>query len=176
MINREKDNPSLFHRKRMKDIQKIYDKCKGIMRENKIPIAKNIRENIEINKRLKRTLAECVIDDDEYVIYINGHILDSEDYVLEEILLHELIHTIDGCFSHNDKFKQYGDKLNKKYGYHIARLHSIDNIIYSGFDDSGLYTLVCPYCKRTHVMFRKPSANRLYYCTVCDVEMERESY
>ena len=44
----------------------------------------------------------------------------NEDIIIQT-LLHELIHTMDGCFNHGKNFKYYARIINNKYGYNISR-------------------------------------------------------
>lgn len=43
------------------------------------------------------------------------------DDIVIQTLLHELIHTINGCFNHGKNFKYYASIINKAYGYNISR-------------------------------------------------------
>ena len=43
------------------------------------------------------------------------------DDIIIQTLLHELIHTVYGCFNHGKKFKFYAQIINNKYGYSISR-------------------------------------------------------
>lgn len=145
----------------MSRIQKIFDKCFRIMEKENIPIAKNIDRTIKINNRYKSTLATCSLVEKQYIIEINGHILKTNTKTLEEILLHELIHTIKGCFNHGTKFKQYCKQLNNKYGYDINTSSPADKIT---FTNMNIYNYQCPCCKRQYVAYKKPS-NKLRLCS-----------
>lgn len=146
----------------MKDIQKIFDKCLKITKEQNIPISKNINPTIRISNRYKKTLATCTKAKDEYILTVSSHILDSANKVLEEIILHELIHTINGCFNHGAKFKKYCNILNEKYGYEILTKMDMKKVTYSNIT---FYKCKCPHCGTEFTFFKLPSSSKKYcYC------------
>ena len=60
----------------------------------------------------------------EYVIGFSKYYLGLEDREAKNILAHELIHTVRGCYNHGINFKQRAEKLNRA-GYDV-RTHISD--------------------------------------------------
>ena len=54
----------------------------------------------------------------EYVIGFSKYYLGLEDQEAKNILAHELIHTVRGCYNHGANFKQRAEKLNRA-GYNV---------------------------------------------------------
>lgn len=140
------------------------------MKKEKIPIANNIESEIVINNRYRKTLAMCSYKNGKYIISINKHILGSDTMVLEEIILHELIHTINGCFNHSPKFKKYCEILNKEYGYNLGTHTDEDKLIYDNTIKRIVYC--CPGCNRQFSMFK--STNKHYQCPFCYSILEKQ--
>lgn len=63
-----------------------------------------------------------------YEIDINECLLrdDSSDDGLLNTIIHELLHTVDGCMKHTGKWKLLADKVNQAYGYDIKRCSTAD--------------------------------------------------
>ena len=136
----------------MSNIQEIYEYCIALLIKEKIPISKKIAKQISINKRYKKTLATCSFNKNTYLIEINSYILTSNRKSLEEIILHELIHTIKGCFNHGKKFVKYCDIVNKKFNYNI--LVSFPNNIIN-YENMIIYKIQCQHCNKIYLSYNK---------------------
>lgn len=100
----------------------------------------------------------------KYIISLNNKMLKCSEQDIKNTLLHELIHTIDGCFNHGDRFKYYAEKVNQKYGYHIARTNSV-----KGFKEQikYKYAIKCTQCGKTQKFIKKSNVVKypsLYIC------------
>lgn len=150
-------------------VQKIFKKCKKIMETEKIPISKKISSEVIINGRFKKTLGMCSLKNGVYTISLNKYILGSDEKVLEEIILHELIHTVRGCFNHSPKFKRYCQILNNTYGYNLGTHTDGAKISYD--DNLKRIVYICPKCQRQFNMF-KETQNK-YQCSFCHVNIKK---
>lgn len=72
---------------------------------------------------------------------------------IKHTLLHEYIHTIDGCFNHKAKWLRYVNMLNKEYGYNIKRCSSYeernidkDSLKMLELLDNDKYVVQCMKC------------------------------
>lgn len=75
----------------------------------------------EINVRARKRYGQCkLIRSGCYSIDISEAIFDADDNVIEEVILHELIHSCKGCMNHGVLWKQYVHMINEKYGYNIT--------------------------------------------------------
>ena len=72
----------------------------------------------------------------------------ADDYptiYTKEIILHELIHTLPGCFNHGEHFKAVARTLNMKYGYNISRVASSSSVACLAPQEHK-YEIQCPVC------------------------------
>ena len=100
----------------------------------------------------------------KYIISLNKKMLNCSEHDIKNTLLHELIHTIDGCFNHGDRFKYYAEEVNQKYGYHVARTSNVEKfkeqIKYK-------YAIKCTTCGKTQKFVKKAKSVKypcLYKC------------
>lgn len=63
-------------------------------------------------------------DSDGYRIELNSELMNSESS-LREVLMHELIHTCDGCTNHGILFRENANKVNEYYGYNISKYQGV---------------------------------------------------
>lgn len=111
----------------MKDFHKLIDesinevKAAGITPGNIV--------NWRINTRAKSRWGLCkkLNDGTGFEIQI-AHILLVSDDVSEKAckttIIHEILHTCEGCKGHTGLWKQYAAIMNEKYGYNIKRTTS----------------------------------------------------
>lgn len=45
---------------------------------------------------------------------------------LKNTIIHELLHTCDGCFNHGEEWKKQAQKVNREYGYQIQRVSTAE--------------------------------------------------
>lgn len=107
-------------------LEKLAKKYERILKEElNIPISNNIE--YKINTRASQRYGACKeISYNFFRIEISDFLL--EDNVKEDILvntiIHELLHTVDGCMDHKEKWKNYANIVNNKLGYNIKRVTS----------------------------------------------------
>lgn len=80
--------------------------------------------DVIISKRAKRRFGSCKYneEDDAYYISVSEFILDDNVPIwpIKETLMHELIHSCDGCMNHGDEFKKWAN-IAGKLGYKVTR-------------------------------------------------------
>ena len=78
------------------------------------------------NTRAKSRWGQCKRVNGGYSININVDLLDERnDYVgLENTLIHEILHTVDGCMNHGINWKRAADRIKTVYGLEIKRVSS----------------------------------------------------
>ena len=89
---------------------------------------------------------------------------------LEETIVHEMIHTIPGCFNHGNQFKYYCMLLNHKFGFNLSRTTStVDfGITLEHKSRPTKYVITCPHCGKQYFYSRKPVyAIDTYSCGRC---------
>lgn len=89
---------------------------------------------------------------------------------LNETILHEMIHTLPGCFNHGSTFKKYCVCLNKKYGYSLQRTTGVSEygIEVEHVKRKPKYLITCPHCGKQYHYTRKPVYDiHTYSCGRC---------
>lgn len=107
----------------------------------------------EINTRAKSRWGRCRKIGSSYIIEINVDLLDERNDIngLKNTIIHELLHTCEGCMNHGKEWKRLAEIVNRNYGYGITRC--------SNADDKG-----CEYHRQT-----KHRANPEYkYAIKCE--------
>ena len=82
--------------------------------------------DVMANTRAKKRWGQCASVSDGYVININAVLLDerNSERGLKETIIHELLHSCNGCMNHGRIWKQLAGKVNSAYGYNIKRCSS----------------------------------------------------
>lgn len=154
----------------MRNLQEYANLCKELLDDLGIECGPIL--GYDVITRSKRKFGTCVSEHLGYVIKINVELLDehnSEDGLIETIL-HEQLHTCDGCFNHGPCWKALADKVNKAYGYNIKTS--------STFEEKGIcaprvakYNLVCQGCGHVYNHYRACNATKhpqYYRCALCN--------
>lgn len=86
-----------------------------------------------LNKNVRRFGRCTKIKDDmynDYEIEIRSILLDERNSVkgLKNTIIHELLHTVSGCMNHGEKWQRLARLVNNKYGYHISRCNSYEEV------------------------------------------------
>lgn len=120
---------------------------------------------IRIGKRTNaRQLGKCHREWDRYTqkynydITLNPALFSNDvtdDNVIVEVLIHELIHTCDGAFCHTGMFTTYANKVNRKYHFNIGRTTSTNG---TGVELPWKFKVVCMKCGKTVGTFSRRSA------------------
>ena len=103
---------------------------------------------VKINTRAKQRWGLCSPNPDgTFTIEISNRLL--EDNVSKDALyntvMHELLHTVEGCLNHKEKWKKCAEIVNKKYGFNIKRTTSAEEKNITTETDYK-YIIQCPDC------------------------------
>ena len=74
-----------------------------------------------INKRGYRKVISYEKFNKHY-IEISPWVIQLEDNIIKNTIMHELIHCLPYCNNHGDEFKKYAKLINTNYGYNISRV------------------------------------------------------
>lgn len=109
-----------------------------------------------VNTRAKTRLGICKKTGDRYQIEIAACLLDenSPEVLLQETLLHELLHTCYGCMKHTGRWKALAERVNAAYGLHIARVTEADGLPKSA-SQPPRYRIVCPHCGMVYERYKR---------------------
>jgi len=92
-----------------------------------------------------RTWGVCINDySGFYRIKITEKLISSRiDKSVCNTIIHELLHTCEGCMSHTGLWKEYAEKINSSTGYSIKRLTPASEI---GIVPDYKYKVICKAC------------------------------
>lgn len=116
----------------------------------------------------------------KYEIEISKWVLDLDEKIIKNTIIHELIHCLANCNNHGIHFKEYAKLINDNLGYNIARTgnkaedYKKSNINYSE-DIEYRYKIKCTNCGK--VFYRKRLCKNFvkkYRCSKCFGRLEIE--
>ena len=91
-----------------------------------------------------------------FEIEISQQLLYAEEIEILTTLMHEVLHTCDGCDNHGEKWKHYAAIANKKYGYHIQTKTSSDTKYKDAtYLPKASYCVQCKKCGKNYEFQRK---------------------
>lgn len=131
--------------------------------KNKAKEIANVKNlKVKFSTRMKKCHALCYWNDDPKAIYFSIPFIElnkDNDTVLWELVIHECIHLIPGCDTHNKKFikncEKYGIRL---YGYSVPRK-----------DVKPRFSTYCSNCNRIKSFYVKP---RNFICKDCGGKLD----
>lgn len=130
----------------MKNLFKLFNECRAEI--TNCGYDTGYINSITSNARFTRRLGQTAINGyGRFEIEISNKVL-TDDYpeiYTKEVILHELIHTLPGCFNHGDKFKAVARALNIRYGYNISRVAS-GSAVACLAPQEHKYEIQCPVC------------------------------
>jgi len=106
-------------------------------------------------------------------IEISSWVMELNDNIIKNTIMHELIHCIPFCNNHGKEFKRYANYINQKLGYNITTKGDVK----ADYEKSQLqyednnnykYKIVCQNCGQ--VIYRKrfnPNLIKKYQCGKC---------
>lgn len=105
-----------------------------------------------VNYRAKHRWGQCKRSNGIYSISISSKLLEDNvpEKALKDTLIHELLHAVDGCFNHGEKWQRLAEKVNKAYGYDIKRCTSEgEKGVQLCADSDYHYIITCKKCNTT---------------------------
>lgn len=164
----------------MKDLMEIASECMVMLDDLGIEYGNVV--DWSVNTRAKNRWGQCrKLPNGNFTINISSRLLEDDisfDSVADTVL-HELIHTVDGCFNHGEQWQRIAHKVNVVYGYNIKRCSTADEKgveeIYSAPKPiKHQFRCVCcgkVYSRTRDSKFTKNYEN--YRCGVCGGEFEK---
>jgi hypothetical protein len=126
-----------------------------------IPVSDNIYPEVIINYRAKKRFGACKIKTvkniKHFQIEIGSALSVSGDDIIKGVLIHEILHSCEGCCNHGKLWKKYADMINRNYGYNIKRTSTYEEY---GIKDKKekityRYKICCSNCSRTSYRIKK---------------------
>lgn len=176
MLNRDDFFQDIKREKYMKDLKKLSEECISELRQLGIQPGMIKRWYVETNTTRRWGVCKKERNSREFEIGISASLL--EDYVddipVKNTIIHELLHTVDGCSGHTGKWKMLAQKVNAVFPeYDIKRLSSEDE---KGVHKDHRYMLECTECGAKIYRDRMSNAIKFpekYKCAVCKGTLKR---
>ena len=113
-------------------------------------------------------------------IEISKWVMELDDTIIKNTIIHELIHCLPNCNNHGKEFKKYANYINEKLGYQIQRLgnkeedYEKSNISYDKQQDLNYnYKIKCKDCGFIYYRQRlKKNFFKDYRCGKCKGKLE----
>ncbi len=170
----------------MKDLHSLADEC--IKELDEMGIRCGTVRSLTVNTRAKGRYGQCRrVGDGVFDISIAESLLADEmaDTPAKSTIIHELLHTVDGCSGHCGKWKALAEEVNKRHPqYNIKRTSSREEMGLPPRDSEGQraykYVLVCTGCgnriyrKTASAPVRNPAKYRCARCggKICAYEIK----
>ena len=128
-----------------------------------------------------RRIKVCFNRFNKHHIEISSWVMQLDDLIIKNTIIHEIIHCFPGCNNHGVEFKKYANYINEKLGYNIQRLGNkeqdfkFSNIELVNEKISFNHKIKCKKCGI--VFFRKRLKKDLikkYRCGKCNGKLEIE--
>ena len=157
-------------------VKKAYDKVYGIISE--FTFRPEMISEIKVSPTLSRAWGSTSYNPKQkkYSIKLNKAAL-SNEYALEETILHELIHTLPGCMNHGELWQSVAKCINAEHGYTISRVNSSEDLGISFVDNGYKYIIKCTECGKEIGYMRRSYAVKCpeaFRCT-CGGKLKRVS-
>jgi len=160
-------------------LNRIAEQCLRDLTSMNIPYG-NIRD-FTVNRRSKMRWGQCRYMPDGFHININEALCDGKhEEGLKSTLIHEILHTCDGCMNHGNRWKHWAAIVHDNTGLNIQTGDTVQN---KGFTEAEYlakrrppkYKLMCKKCGLA-VSYRSKSKvvknYTNYRCGSCGGELE----
>lgn len=169
----------------MRDLQLITKKC--IEEVEAAGITLGTIRFIKENNRFSRTWGCCkrIVINYDYCKPVYGFDIEISSKLLRDTtsleglkntIIHELLHTVKGCFNHGTEWKYYADIMNRKYNYNIKRVTSNAEKDFVLSNDDYKYIVKCPKCGKEwgfHRICNVAKYPSIYLCKKCNENLIR---
>ena len=115
----------------------------------------------------------------EHHIEISKWVMELEDKIIKNTIMHEIIHCFPNCNNHGTNFKNYSNLINQKLGYNIKRLgnreedYKKSNIEFEAEIKKYKYKIICKECGQVFLRQRlQKNFTRKYRCGKCRRRVE----
>lgn len=159
----------------MKNLNMLVMDCKTEL--DNLNIEYGFIQSVTINTRAKKRWGMCTKEGEGvYKIEISSKLLkdDVEDIHAKNTIIHEILHTCDGCLNHGKEWQKLANKVNNAYGYNIKRTTSYAE---KGIErPTANYIVKCPCCNAKWEYMRMTKTVQFpnkYQCSKCKEKLIR---
>lgn len=170
----------------MRDLMEHYNACMELLAEIGIePPAEKIK-SVSVDRRSTKTWGKVAVhwrnkaanDVDFFEIKIREMLLLDVNPIdeLENVILHEILHTMPGCQNHGAVWQAHADRVNAALGVHISQYADAENIKFDPYAErEKRYAVRCTACG--NIIYRQNFSDvirfpGLYHCS-CGGDLER---
>jgi len=118
--------------------------------------------NYVLNTRAKKRMGQCrsKIKNVYYEIELSKNYMDiyakqNNFSEIKNTIIHEMLHTLPNCMNHGNQWQSYANTVNRKLGYKISRLASVDNEVKQEMVQKAKYHVICNECGQIYYHNRK---------------------
>lgn len=100
---------------------------------------------------MSRSLGITYKKPDGFVIRITDSLIKDKvsEMCIKNVIMHEILHTVPGCFNHGKLWKAMADVVNNSsYGYRVKRLAELEDLDKAVIKNRYKYVLKCKRCKK----------------------------
>lgn len=166
---------------------RLYNECINELKSIGIDVLnKDIGEiDIKLTYRAKKRYGCCKQENPgkryfkKYHIEISNWVMDLDEKIIKNTIMHEIIHCLPNCNNHGEYFKKYANYINQKLGYNISRLGNKEqdfknsNLDYIEKAPTYNYKIICPKCGQEFFRQRiNKNFARKYRCGKCGGKFE----
>ena len=107
-------------------LNKLYKECIDELNSININVEKNRTIELKINTRSEKRYACCKkVSKEKYLIEVSEWVMNLNEDIIKNTIMHELIHCMPRCNNHGEFFKKYAELINKNLGYNVTRTGNI---------------------------------------------------
>ena len=140
----------------MKDLKKLFNECMEEVKSVGIKPGNII--SITVNSRAKKRWGQCAKRGNTYKINISDRLLQDNlnDRAAKNTIIHEILHTVDGCFDHGSEWQYQANKINRAFPfYQIKRTNSPQELgVPNRTAKDYRYNVICESCGHVWVYDR----------------------
>ena len=161
-------------------LEKLYKECIVELKSIKVDVLKNRNIEIKINTRSKKRYGCCKkLSKDNFRIEISEWVMDLNEDIIKNTIIHELIHCLPRCNNHGENFKEYAKSINDNLGYNITRVGNKEkdfnksNLEYKDKEIKYNYKIICESCNYSFFRQRvRKNFTKKYRCGKCGGKFE----
>lgn len=114
----------------------------------------NIHPSVKSTRGTKQ-FGRCEKKDGVFTICLSKYYKDNDLNDVKQILMHEVLHTVEGCFNHGVKWKNAAYLVNKKFGYDISRTDTFVMANLTEEEEAKFYKYVIKCTDCGHITYRQ---------------------
>lgn len=140
------------------DLQQEMTECINILLNMGYEV--HIPTHFEINDKLLKSLGRCCRRRGVYHLEANPTFLKvASSQHVHDMIMHECIHCVEGCFNHGAKWKSIAAKVMKKYPQYSITRCTDDEEYNKAYEDSSQYKfeIICEGCGKSNGKYKNCS-------------------